>query len=85
VPVGTTAVVFRAAIPSRPTAMGKEEGTLDEASARTLRFDQDVTFEVPDGARWLVVIVKGERTLDDALPFMPVQPLGFTNPIWLSR
>jgi hypothetical protein len=82
---GKVDVVFKVPIPSRPTQMGKEEGTLEDAQGRTARFDSDVTFKIPDTAKWVVVIVKGERPLDDALPFMPIQPLGFTNPVWLQR
>jgi hypothetical protein len=82
---GRREILFKAKVPSRPTRLGKEEGTLEEAAARTLRFETDLALTVPEGARWIVVIVRGERALDDALPFMPIQPLAFTNPIWLSR
>ncbi|MBX3186086.1 MAG: PHP domain-containing protein [Labilithrix sp.] len=78
-------VLFKAAIPSRPTRLGKEEGTLDDAASRTVRFDGDLSLTVPEGARWIVVVVRGDRKLDDALPFMPVQPLAFTSAIWLTR
>lgn len=82
---GRREILFKAKVPSRPTHLGKEEGTLEEAAARTLRFETDLALTLPEGARWIVVIVRGDRTLDDALPFMPIQPLAFTNPIWLSR
>ena len=82
---GHREVLFKSKVPSRPTRLGKEEGTLDEAAARTLRFETDLSLTVPDGARWITVIVRGDRSLDDALPFMPIQPLAFTNPIWLTR
>jgi hypothetical protein len=82
---GSVHVVWTTKIPSSPTFMGKEDGSTEEAASRTIRFDDNVSFAVPDKARWLVVMVRGDRPLDDALPFMPVQPLGFTNPIWLSR
>jgi hypothetical protein len=78
-------VLFKSKIPSRPTHLGKEEGTLEEAAARTLRFEVDLALSVPEGARWIAVVVRGDRTLDDALPFMPIQPLAFTNPVWLTR
>ena len=35
--------------------------------------------------RWILAIVRGERQMDDALPFMPIQPLAFTNPIYLGK
>ena len=27
----------------------------------------------------------GARKLDDVLPFMPMVPMGFTNPVWVTR
>lgn len=82
---GAVVKVYETSIASRPTKMGDEDGTLDEAQARTTRLQTDVSVRLPEGARWVVAIVRGERTLDDALPFMPVQPLAFTNPIWIGR
>lgn len=80
-----TTSLFKAAVPSRPSTLGKEEGRLDEAHARTLRYDADFSIRVPDGAKWVIAIVRGERAMDDALPFMPIQPLAFTNPVWITR
>ena len=82
---GRRDVIYKDKIPSRPTRLGKEEGTLEEAAARTVRLETDLALEVPEGARWIVVVVRGDRTTDDALPSMPIQPLAFTNPIWLTR
>ena len=82
---GRREILYKTKIPSRPTKLGKEEGTLEEANARTLRLETDLVLTVPEGTRWIVVVVRGERAMDDALPFMPIQPLAFTNPIWLSR
>lgn len=82
---GRREVVYKTKIPSRPTRLGKEEGTLEEAAARTVRLETDLVLNVPEGARWIVVVVRGDRAIDDALPSMPIQPLAFTNPIWLSR
>lgn len=84
-PAGRREVVYRNKIASRPTKLGKEEGTLEEAAARTVRLETDLVLNLPEGARWIVVVVRGDRAIDDALPSMPIQPLGFTNPIWLSR
>jgi hypothetical protein len=70
---------------TRPLGLGKEDGSLEEAATRSLRYDTSVTFQVPDNAKWIVVIVRGDRAMDDILPFMPVQPMAFTNPIWLAR
>ena len=82
---GKRDTVFKAKIDSRPTKLGKEEGTLEEAGARTLRYETDLNLTLPEGARWVVVIVRGDRPLDDALPFMPIQPMAFTNPVWITR
>jgi len=82
---GRRDTVFKAAVVSRPTKLGKEEGTAEEAAARTIRFESDFSFKLPEGARWVVVIARGERKIDDALPFMPIQPLGFTSPVWIAR
>ncbi len=82
---GTVASVFKRSIPSSPTKLGDEDGTFEEAAARTVRLETELSLELPEGARWVVVVVRGERPLDDALPFMPVQPLAFTNPIWITR
>ena len=84
-PFNATVSLYKTSVPSRPTAMGKEEGRLDEAQARTLRYESDVSLKVPEGAKWIIAIVRGERAMDDALPFMPIQPLAFTNPVWIAH
>jgi hypothetical protein len=35
--------------------------------------------------RWVVVVARGERKLDDILPNTPIVPMAFSNPIWLKR
>jgi hypothetical protein len=74
-------------VPSRPTAVGPETGTLTEAQDRTIRVDRE--FEISptsvDGNGWVMVVVRGDRRMDDVLPFMPVAPLAFTNPIYVVR
>jgi hypothetical protein len=75
-------VAERVTVPSRPTGTGNEPGTLDEARARARRYEGDL--DVPEDARWLIVIVRGRRTMDDVLPFMPVVPFAFTNPVWIK-
>ncbi|MDB4942385.1 MAG: hypothetical protein JWP97_1919 [Labilithrix sp.] len=82
---GRRETLFKQAIASRPTRLGREEGTLEEVGQRMIRFETDLSLTVPEGAKWVVVVVRGDRALDDALPFMPIQPLAFTNPIWLTR
>jgi hypothetical protein len=72
-------------VPSRPTQLGTESGTLEEAQARTIRFERDIDVAVGPDNGWVQVIARGERRMDDVLPFMPVPPLGFTNPVYVVR
>jgi hypothetical protein len=72
-------------VPSRPTQIGAEPGTLEEAAARTVRFDQDIDVPVGPNNGWVQIIARGERRMDDVLPFMPVPPMAFTNPVYIVR
>ena len=72
-------------VPSRPTMTGPESGTLDEAAARTVRLQAEVRVEVGADPTWVLAIARGARTLDDILPFMPIQPFAVTNPIFIHR
>jgi hypothetical protein len=82
---GTYTVAQTFDVPVRPAQVGPEEGALAEAEARTVRFDRDL--EVPVGPEngWIMVIARGDRRMDDVLPFMPVPPLGFSNPVYVVR
>jgi hypothetical protein len=77
--------LWKQTLPSKPLQMGKEEGTLEEAQSRTLRFEGDAPIKVHEGTHWIIVVVRGERPMDDALPFMPIQPLAFSNPIYIAH
>jgi hypothetical protein len=72
-------------VPARPTKIGPEPGTLDEAEARTVRFDQELSLTLGPLNTWVVAVARGTRKLDDVLPFMPTVPLAFTNPVWVTR
>jgi hypothetical protein len=72
-------------VASRPTQLGAEPGSLEEAAARTIRFDRDIEVAVGPDNGWVQIIARGERRMDDVLPFMPVPPFGFTNPIYVVR
>jgi hypothetical protein len=72
-------------VPTRPTVIGPEAGTLDEARARTIRFDRDLDVAVGPGNGWAMVIARGLRPMTDVLPFVPIAPLAFTNPIYVVR
>ncbi len=76
--------VAEQALDSRPLKLGEEAGTLAEAQRRTLRFEGDIPINLPPKTKWILAVARGERKLDDILPFMPIQPLGFTNPVWLK-
>ena len=69
---------------THPTSIGKVEGSLDEAYANSVRLDAELHLTV-QAPSWVVVIARGTRMLDDVLPFMPVPPMAFTNPIWIAR
>lgn len=71
-------------VSSRPMAMGPEPGTIDEARARTVRFESTEHVEVGHGSTWVIAVVRGTRTLEDALPFMPAVPIALTNPVWVK-
>lgn len=71
-------------ITSRPTHIGKESGDEAELAARVLRFEGNVPLTFAPGTKWVLAIARGERKLDDVLPFMPVVPIGLTNPVWIS-
>src|SRR4029077_3934452 len=72
-------------IPSRPTRLGPEEGSLEEAQSRTIRFDRDLDLTIGESNGWVQVIARGDRRMDDVIPFMPVPPLAFTNPVYVVR
>jgi hypothetical protein len=72
-------------VPSRPTQLGLEPGTREEAFARTIRFVGEVAIPVTEANTWFMIIARGTRPLDDILSFMPIPPLGLTNPIWITR
>lgn len=74
-----------APVPLRRMRTGPEPGTLQEASDRTIRFDETLRIPLPPSARWLHVVARGRRKLDEILPFMPIEPLAFTNPIYIVR
>ena len=82
---GRTTVVQSFDIPSRPTTLGPEPGTLQDAQDRTIRFDKDIEVAVGPDNGWVMIIARGQRPMDDVLPFMPSPPLGFTNPVYVVR
>ncbi len=59
---------------------------LEEAKQAAIRWEEN--FDIPVTARskgFVVAVVRGERRLDDVLPYMSTQPFAFTNPIWFQR
>jgi hypothetical protein len=83
--VASRTTVFQTDLVPYEVQMGVEKGTIEEASARAVRYEKSIDLNIPPGAKWLVVIVRGNQSYADALPFMPVQPLAFTNPVWLGQ
>jgi hypothetical protein len=63
-------------VSSRPTEWGNDLAT------PTLRIERTVPLDLA-GKHWVMLIARGKRRMDDVLPFMPIVPFGFTNPIWL--
>ncbi len=82
---GTVVSVYKASVPSRALELESEPGTLEEAYARSVRFETELQLTLPRGVAWVVATVRGDRAMDDALPFMPIQPLAFTNPIYVGK
>ena len=76
---GKPALVRRLA--PRPIEVGPPNGSLADARARTVVFDEDVVVDVPAGARSLVAIVRGDRSVGEVLPFMDFAPLALSNPL----
>jgi hypothetical protein len=72
-------------VPGRPTQVGNEPGTLASAQDRTVRFDHDLDVAIGADNGWVQVVVRGNRRMDDVLPFMPVPPMAFTNPVYVVR
>jgi hypothetical protein len=72
-------------VPVRPTQIGTEPGTLAEAQDRTIRVDRDLDVPIGPDNGWVQVVVHGNRRMDDVLPFMPVPPMAFTNPVYVVR
>jgi hypothetical protein len=71
-----------------PVASHRQRPATDLAALRAAAVRVERDFDVPfDGTagKFVVVIVRGTRPMDDVLPYMPIQPLAFTNPIWLAR
>jgi hypothetical protein len=82
---GSYSVVQSFDVPSRPVEVGTEAGSLEEAQARTVRLDRDIEVPVGPDNGWIQVVARGDRRMDDVLSFMPVPPLGFTNPVYIVR
>jgi hypothetical protein len=82
---GTWSIPQTFEVAKRPLQTGPEPGTAEEASDRTIRFDRDIEVSIGPENGWVQVVARGDRRMDDVLPFMPVPPLGFTNPVYVTR
>jgi ribosomal protein S19 len=72
-------------IAQRPSAVGREGGTLAELQARAVRFEGDVPLTFGPGKHFVVAVARGQRKAEDVLPFMPFAPMAITNPVWIVR
>jgi hypothetical protein len=82
---GTWSIPQTFEVAKRPLQTGPEAGTVEEAADRTIRFDRDIEVSIGPDNGWVQVVARGDRRMDDVLPFMPVPPLGFTNPVYVTR
>ncbi|NOU31661.1 MAG: PHP domain-containing protein [Polyangiaceae bacterium] len=78
-------IVVRKQVPRRPLRFGPELGTLEEAIARTVRLEEDIAVTLLPTDTWMLAVVRGETKLDEYLPWTPIKPIAFTNPIWLGK
>lgn len=72
-------------VPTQPTQWGPGTETLEEAQARTVRFEHDINVPFGPTDGWVVVVARGTRHLSDVLPLVEVTPLAFTNPVYVVR
>ncbi len=72
-------------VPSHAMTTGPELGSIEEVAARSQRLDAEVRVDAPAQSTWMLAVVQGTRTLDDILPFMPIQPFAVTNPIFIHK
>jgi hypothetical protein len=82
---GSSKTLQSFALTSREAQVGPEPGSLREAQNRTIRLDRDIDVPVGPDNGWVQIIARGDRKMDDVLPFMPVPPLAFTNPVYVVR
>ena len=82
---GSSRTLQSFAVSPREVQVGPEPGSLEEAQDRTIRLDRDLEAPVGPDNGWVQIIARGDRRMDDVLPFMPVPPLAFTNPVYVVR
>ena len=77
----------RIPIAARATVTGPPTGELAPARGDAVRLERDIDIALPAAFEHLfvVVVVRGTRTMDDVLPYMPIQPFAVTNPIWIEH
>ncbi len=69
-------IVQNVDVQSYPTEWG------NDVAVRTLRVEKTLPIDLT-GKHWVMMIARGRRRMDDVLPFMPLVPFAFTNPIRL--
>lgn len=76
--------VLRRELPPREPLIGKPEGDLASVRKAAILLDEDLSVPVADRARALVVVVRGERSVGEVMPFMDWKPMAISNPLFLS-
>lgn len=74
-------VAFSQDLDERPSVAGTPQGTLEEARKHAVRFEADVDVKVPASVRSVFVLVRGNRLMNDILPFTEFKPFAFSNPL----
>lgn len=66
-----------------PLRVGPESGSDDEVLARSVRLVRDLELQAPARPSYVLVVVRGEKSLEWALPATALPPIAITNPVWL--
>ncbi|MCC6647329.1 MAG: CehA/McbA family metallohydrolase [Polyangiaceae bacterium] len=74
--------VWERALP-RPASPARPDGSLDEARARAVALDEEITVAPPPGARALVLVARGAPSGGEALGIRDFAPMAISSPLWL--
>lgn len=74
-------VVWQRDLPERALRVGPPGADAAAERRAALLLDEDVTVEVPSGARTLLATARGDRSLSTVLPGVVALPFALTNPL----